>query len=103
MSAQPVEIQIFGRSLKINCPLEKQEALEKAKEDLEQRLQDLRERTKVTNTEQLVFIVGLNLCAELTQEKVKTDEEERKKCDYIAKMEFRITELQKVIDRALPK
>ena len=49
MSAQPVDIQIFGRSLRVNCPPEQQDALNMAAEDLNQRLQDLKVRTRVTN------------------------------------------------------
>lgn len=70
MSAQPVDIQIFGRSLRVNCPPERQDALFKSAEDLNQRLQELKERTKVVNTEQLVFIAALNVCHELTQERL---------------------------------
>lgn len=71
MSAQPVDLQIFGRSLRVNCPPEQQDALNLAAEDLNQRLQDLKVRTRVTNTEQLVFIAALNICHELAQEKSK--------------------------------
>ena len=69
MSAQPVDLQIFGRSLRVNCPPEQRDALNQAADDLNQRLQDLKERTRVTNTEQLVFIAALNISYELTQEK----------------------------------
>ena len=71
MSAQPVDLQIFGRSLRVNCPPEQRDALNQAAEDLNQRLQDLKERTRVTNTEQLVFIAALNISYELTQEKAR--------------------------------
>lgn len=71
MSAQPVDLQIFGRSMRVNCPPEQQEALLLAADELEQRLQDLKNRSGVTNTEQLVFIVALNVCHELAQEKTK--------------------------------
>jgi cell division protein ZapA len=94
MSAQPVDIQIFGRSLRVNCPPEQQDALNAAAEDLNQRLQDLKVRTRVTNTEQLVFIAALNICHELAQEKVKTR-------DYAANMEQRIRILQQTIEQAL--
>ena len=94
MSAQPVDIQIFGRSLRVNCPPEQQDALNQAAEELNQRLQDLKVRTRVTNTEQLVFIAALNICYELAQEKVKTR-------DYAANMEERIRLLQQTIERAL--
>ena len=92
MSAQPVDIQIFGRSLRVNCPPDQRDALNQA--DLNQRLQDLKERTRVTNTEQLVFIAALNISYELAQEKAKTR-------DYAASMEQRIRMLQQTIEQAL--
>ncbi|SFT83336.1 cell division protein ZapA [Kosakonia arachidis] len=94
MSAQPVDIQIFGRSLRVNCPPEQRDALNQAAEDLNQRLQDLKVRTRVTNTEQLVFIAALNISYELAQEKTKTRE-------YAANMEQRIRMLQQTIEQAL--
>ncbi len=83
MSAQPVDIQIFGRSLRVNCPPDQRDALNQAADDLNQRLQDLKERTRVTNTEQLVFIAALNIR------------------DYAASMEQRIRMLQQTIEQAL--
>ncbi len=94
MSAQPVDIQIFGRSLRVNCPPEQQEALNAAANDLDKRLQELKVRTRVSNTEQLVFIAALNLCHELAQEKAKTR-------DYAENMEQRIRILQETIENAL--
>ncbi|XOD70118.1 MAG: cell division protein ZapA [Sodalis sp. (in: enterobacteria)] len=94
MPTQPVEIQIFGRTLRINCPLEQEEALHQAAKDLNQRLQHLKDRTRVINIEQLVFIVSLNVCHELAQERLKTR-------DYAANMEERIRLLQHTIEQAL--
>lgn len=94
MSAQPVDIQIFGRSLRVNCPPEQQDALNMAAVNLNERLQDLKVRTRVTNTEQLVFIAALNVCHELAQERLKTR-------DYASNMEQRIRMLQQTIEQAL--
>jgi len=94
MSAQPVDIQIFGRSLRVNCPPEQQDALNMAAVDLNERLQDLKVRTRVSNTEQLVFIAALNVCHELAQERLKTR-------DYASNMEQRIRMLQQTIEQAL--
>ena len=94
MSAQPVDIQIFGRSMRVNCPPEQREALLASAAELEQRLQDLKERSRVSNTEQLVFIVALNICHEQTQEKLKTR-------DYAYNMEQKIKLLQQTIEQAL--
>ncbi|UDG81406.1 Cell division protein ZapA [Candidatus Profftia lariciata] len=96
MSAQPVDIQIFGRSLRVNCPLEKQEELHQYANDLNQRLQNLQNRTKVTHIEQLIFIVALNLCHELAQERVKN-------YDYACQIEQNINTLQQVVEQTLLK
>ncbi len=69
MSAQPVDIQSFGRSLRGNCPPDQRDALNQAADELNQRLQELKERTRVTNNEQLVFIAALNISYEIAQEK----------------------------------
>ncbi|URJ30119.1 cell division protein ZapA [Blochmannia endosymbiont of Camponotus sp.] len=94
MSEKPIDIQIFGRTLRINCPSKQKDALNKAVEDLTKRLQDLKIKTRVTNAEQLVFIAALNICYELTQEKLKTRE-------YAANIEQHILLLQKTIEKAL--
>lgn len=94
MSAQPVDIQIFGRSLRVNCPPEQRDALNQAAEDLNRRLKDLKDRTRVNNTEQLVFIVALNVCHELAQERTKNH-------DNVINIEERIRTLLLSIEHAL--
>lgn len=94
MFAQPVDIQIFGRSLRVNCPPDQQQALKQAAADLEQRLNELKTRSKVSSTEQLVFIAALNVCYELTQEKQKTR-------DYAENIDQRVRLLQQTIEQAL--
>lgn len=96
MIEQPIDIQIFGRTLRINCPPQQKEELNKAVIDLTQRLQDLKIRTKVTNLDQLIFIAALNICHELTQEKLKTIE-------YASNIKQYILTLQKTIEQALTK
>lgn len=68
----PVEIQIFGRLLKVNCPPQQQSDLLQAAENLNSRLYSLKKRSKVTNNEHLIFITALNICYELAQEKLQT-------------------------------
>lgn len=94
MCLQSVDIQIFGRTLRVSCPLGKQEALNQAAEDLNLRLQNLKERTRVANTEQLVLITALNVCHELAQAKLKA-------WDYAANMEQYIQLLQQTLEQAL--
>lgn len=94
MPDQAIDIQIFGRTLRINCPLQQKDALNKAVDDLTQRLQDLKIKTKVTNPEQLIFIAALNICHELNQEKLKTIE-------YATNIKQHILILQENINKAL--
>ncbi|MDQ1237499.1 MAG: cell division protein ZapA [Wigglesworthia glossinidia] len=67
----PVDIQIFGRTLRVNCPEEKRTELNLAAEYLEAQLQEFKERTKISSLEQLLFITSLNICYDLNQEKSK--------------------------------
>ena len=65
MSSQAVQVQILGRAIKVNCPSGQEAALKEAAKDLDNRVNELSERTKVTNTEQLLTITSLNICYEL--------------------------------------
>lgn len=73
MTSQAVQVQILGRSIKVNCPAGQEAALKEAAQDLNQRVNDLSERTKVTNTEQLLTIASLNICYELHTNKKDTN------------------------------
>ena len=94
MSAQPVDLQIFGRSLRVSCPPEQRDALNQAADDLNQRLQDLKNALESQILSSWIFIAALNISYELTQEKAKTR-------DYAASMEQRIKMLQQTIEQAL--
>ncbi|MFC0178624.1 cell division protein ZapA [Thorsellia kenyensis] len=94
MATQPVNINVFGRSFRVNCPVEQKEALEFSALDLDNRLRELKNRTGVSNIEQLIFIAALNVCHELAEERKKTSE-------YATNMENRIKALQETIERAL--
>lgn len=96
MTEQPIDIHILGRTLRINCPPQQKEDLNKAITELTKRLQDLKIRTKVTNLDQLIFIAALNICHELEQEKLKTIE-------YASNIKQYILTLQKTIEQALTK
>ncbi|MDD1791853.1 cell division protein ZapA [Enterovibrio makurazakiensis] len=96
MTTQAVEIQILGKTMRVNCPAGQEEALVEAANDFDQRLHELSGRTKVTNTEQLLTIAALNVCYELLAEKQKSVDEKND-------MEQRITLLQQTIEEALLK
>ena len=67
MTSQVVDLNILGRSLKLNCPVEEIPSLKKAAEDLENRLQELRRKTQIMNSAQLIITAALNISYELTK------------------------------------
>ncbi|KLV06800.1 Z-ring-associated protein [Photobacterium aquae] len=94
MSNQAVEIQVLGRSLKVNCPAGQEDALKAAAADFDQRLKELADRTHINNTEQLLIFTGLNICNELHSER----HEQQRNAD---KMSNRINEMQDLLEKAL--
>ncbi|MEI8594782.1 cell division protein ZapA [Photobacterium sp. Hal280] len=69
MSSQAVEIEILGRTIKVNCPVGQETALRAAAADFDNRLNELSQRTKISNPEQLLMFTGLNICSELHNER----------------------------------
>ncbi|MCQ1057541.1 cell division protein ZapA [Photobacterium sp. DNB23_23_1] len=94
MSNQAVEIQVYGRSFKVNCPAGQEDALRAAAADFDQRLKDLSERTKITNAEQLLMFTGLNICNELHSER----QEQQRNAE---KLSNRISEMEDLLEKAL--
>ncbi|GAB1440585.1 hypothetical protein MASR2M36_33700 [Providencia sp.] len=71
MSAQPVDIQIFGRSMRVNCPAEQKEALLESAKELEQRLQNLKDRSGVTNGWNNLFLRRIERLSRISTRKDK--------------------------------
>lgn len=65
MSNQAVDIEILGKLTRVNCPTGHEEALRAAANDLNNRVKEMRTRTKVTNEVHLLTIAALNICYEL--------------------------------------
>ncbi|WP_085247523.1 cell division protein ZapA [Gilliamella mensalis] len=74
METQAVTIQIFGRTLKFNCPVDEVDALNCAAKDLDARLTNLREKSPQIGSDQLIMTAALNISYELTKEKEKSNE-----------------------------
>lgn len=72
MSLKSIDIEVFGRFIKVNCPDENSSDLYYLANLLNKRLEYLKEKTGVSNIEQLIFITALNLCYELELEKQKS-------------------------------
>ncbi|MDE1515244.1 MULTISPECIES: cell division protein ZapA [Vibrio] len=65
MSNQAVDIEILGKVTRVNCPAGQEASLLQAAQDLDHRLKEMAERTKVTNEVKLLTIAALNICYEL--------------------------------------
>lgn len=96
MTTQTVEIQILGKTMRVNCPAGQDQALLEAASDFNHRLHELSVRTKVTNIERLLTIAALNVCHELHSERqINTDNN--------TQMQQRVLFLNEMIDDALLK
>lgn len=65
MSNQAVEVEILGKLTRVACPPGQEESLIQAAQELDSRLQEMAERTKVNNVEKLLTIAALNISYEL--------------------------------------
>ncbi|ASW81922.1 cell division protein ZapA [Vibrio anguillarum] len=65
MSNQAVDVEILGKLTRVNCPAGQEQSLIQAAQDLDNRLKEMAERTKVTNEVKLLTITALNICYEL--------------------------------------
>ncbi|VFP86038.1 Cell division protein ZapA [Buchnera aphidicola (Cinara pseudotaxifoliae)] len=94
MSSKSIDIEVFGRFIRVNCPDKNSSDLYYLANILNKRLEDLKEKTGVSNIEQLIFITALNICYELEVEKHKS-------VHCIKHIKSRMLVLNEMIDSAL--
>ncbi|AJA44524.1 cell division protein ZapA [Frischella perrara] len=87
MDTQVVNIQVFGRTLKLTCPVNEVESLDLAAKDLDNRLNELRHKTKLMNSDQLIITAALNMSYELTKQKQKNMQLENQFNDRLKKIQ----------------
>ncbi|WP_105900860.1 cell division protein ZapA [Vibrio gangliei] len=90
-----MEVEILGKLTRVNCPPGQEEALHAAANELNRRLNQMTERTKVHNIEQLLIIAALNACYEVQELKNEQSENQA--------MTQRIEQLSQQLDQALAK
>ncbi|MCF7353920.1 MULTISPECIES: cell division protein ZapA [Vibrio] len=90
-----MEVEILGKLTRVNCPPGQEEALHAAANELNRRLNQMTERTKVHNIEQLLIIAALNACYEVQELKDELSDSQQ--------MAQRIEQLSKALDKALAK
>ncbi|SHI22850.1 cell division protein ZapA [Ferrimonas marina] len=94
MSQQTTDIFVLGKSFTVTCPPEQVAQLNRVAEELNQRLEQLRQRTGLGSLEQLAVMAALNLINESMQSEQNQAEQERQ-------MQQRINLLQNTIEQAL--
>lgn len=90
-----MEVEILGKLTRVNCPPGQEQALQEAADELNQRLKQMTERTKVHNVEQLLTIAALNACYEVKQLETKSTDNE--------KLNQRLSLLNDALEKALTK
>ncbi len=96
MSNQAVDVEILGKITRVNCPPGQEKALVAAAQDLDARLKEMSERTKVTNEIQLLTFAALNICYELNSKSSASNEQQQL-------MVERMEQLTDSLDKALMK
>jgi len=94
MSGQVVDINLLERNYRVMCPEGQESALREAARQLDERLNETRAATKLTNIEQIAVMTALNLCHEWMQEKTVQNEK-------MAALEDKVNLLQATIKKAI--
>jgi cell division protein ZapA len=61
-----VSVRLLGKSYQIKCPPEQAEALQTSAHYIENKLREMKQASGSTDTHQLLVVMALNLCHELT-------------------------------------
>lgn len=94
MEKEIIEIQVFGKTIKVACPANELDGLKAAAKDLDNRILDLKQKTKTLSSDQLIITVALNLSYELAKQRdavINSDDE----------FTTRLRNLQNVLNDAL--
>ena len=94
MAAKTMDIKLLERNYKVACPVGQESALQQAADALNQRLQETKENTQLTNVEQIAVMTALNLCHEWIQD-------QKEQSAKTAKLEEKIQLLQATIEQAM--
>lgn len=96
MDNQAVKVEILGKLTQVNCPVGQEATLIKAAKDLDERLQQMAQKTKVTNEVKLLTIAALNMSYELNSRAAESSE-------AMTEMGERMEKLTASLEEALSK
>lgn len=94
MSANNIEIQIFGQVLRLHCPPEQKENLLASAQRLEERVGILKEQSGIIQLEKVLAIVALNLNYELELEKQRNENNKNVLQNCIQQLDSSLNKLQ---------
>ncbi|MDV6315707.1 cell division protein ZapA [Idiomarina sp. HP20-50] len=94
MTAKTMDIKLLERNYKVACPVGQESALQQAADALNERLEETKERTQLTNVEQIAVMTALNLCHEWIRD-------QNDQAAKTAKLEEKIQLLQATIEQAM--
>lgn len=86
MSNQAIDVEILGKVTRVNCPAGQEDSLAAAAKDLDRRLKEMSERTKVTNEIQLLTFAALNICYELHTKSYESNGQQREITERMEKL-----------------
>lgn len=92
MSNQAVDVEILGKVTRVNCPAGQEDSLINAALDLDQRLKEMADRTKVTNELKLLTIAALNICYELHTYKQQNNGQQQEISERMEKLTVSLEE-----------
>ena len=94
MSANNIEIQLFGQILRLNCPPDQKENLLISAQHLEERVGVLKEQSGIIQLEKVLAIVALNLNYELELEKQHNENNKNVLKNCIQQLDSSLNKLQ---------
>ncbi|RDF12045.1 cell division protein ZapA [Haemophilus paraphrohaemolyticus] len=94
MSANNIEIQLFGQILRLNCPPDQKENLLISAQHLEERVGVLKEQSGIIQLEKVLAIVALNLNYELELEKQHNENNKNVLQNCIQQLDSSLNKLQ---------
>lgn len=94
MSGHAMDIKLLDRNYRVMCPDGQESALREAARQLDQRLNETKSATKLTNVEQIAVMAALNLCHEWIEDQAQQSKQK-------TALEDKVRLLQHTIEKAM--
>lgn len=88
--AKPIDIKIFSKAWKVNCPTGKEEELQEAAKYLDLKMREIKKAGRVIGLERIAIMAALNISHELIHEKKQKEEANRLISEQILHLQNKI-------------